>query len=249
MKKIISFENELEFKSIIGEITSISLDEDLHFTTQSDVEGNLYLTGTYKMTEASQISDDFSFKIPVNITMLEQLDLSSSKIEIEDFKYEIVDENYLKYHIDIKIEGVEEINIKEEELENQRECDGDIKILDDNKESEIKDIDIIETKEDKVEEVEEEKQVKTEEVEKQVKTEEVEIEAKEKTEINSSSLFSSLKDEDDTFKAYSVYIVRQNETLDYIMNKYKVKKEDLENYNDLSNISIGTKLIIPSSNE
>ncbi len=240
MKKIISFENELEFKSIIGEITSISLDEDLHFTTQSDVEGNLYLTGTYKMTEASQISDDFSFKIPVNITMLEQLDLSSSKIEIEDFKYEIVDENYLKYHIDIKIEGVEEINIKEEELENQRECDGDIKILDDNKESEIKDIDIIETKEDKVEEVEEEKQVKTEEVE---------IEAKEKTEINSSSLFSSLKDEDDTFKAYSVYIVRQNETLDYIMNKYKVKKEDLENYNDLSNISIGTKLIIPSSNE
>lgn len=240
MKKIISFENELEFKSIIGEITSISLDEDLHFTTQSDVEGNLYLTGTYKMTEASQISDDFSFEIPVNITMLEQLDLSSSKIEIEDFKYEIVDENYLKYHIDIKIEGVEEINIKEEELENQRECDGDIKILDDNKESEIKDIDIIETKEDKVEEVEEEKQVKTEEVE---------IEAKEKTEINSSSLFSSLKDEDDTFKAYSVYIVRQNETLDYIMNKYKVKKEDLENYNDLSNISIGTKLIIPSSNE
>ena len=240
MKKIISFENELEFKSIIGEITSISLDEDLHFTTQSDVEGNLYLTGTYKMTEASQISDDFSFKIPVNITMLEQLDLSSSKIEIEDFKYEIVDENYLKYRIDIKIEGVEEINIKEEELENQRECDGDIKILDDNKESEIKDIDIIETKEDKVEEVEEEKQVKTEEVE---------IEAKEKTEINSSSLFSSLKDEDDTFKAYSVYIVRQNETLDYIMNKYKVKKEDLENYNDLSNISIGTKLIIPSSNE
>ena len=67
MKKIISFENELEFKSIIGEITSISLDEDLHFTTQSDVEGNLYLTGTYKMTEASQISDDFSFKIPVNV--------------------------------------------------------------------------------------------------------------------------------------------------------------------------------------
>ena len=37
MKKIISFENELEFKSIIGEISSISLDEYLHFTTQSEV--------------------------------------------------------------------------------------------------------------------------------------------------------------------------------------------------------------------
>jgi len=66
---------------------------------------------------------------------------------------------------------------------------------------------------------------------------------------NVGSLFSSFKDEDETFSTYSIYIVRNNETIETIMEKYKVKREDLENYNDLSNIQIGTKLIIPTTNE
>ena len=59
------------------------------------------------------------------------------------------------------------------------------------------------------------------------------------------SLFSSLRDDEDTFATYSVYILRQDETLQTIIDKYKVTKEDLEDYNDLSTITIGSKIIIP----
>ena len=33
------------------------------------------------------------------------------------------------------------------------------------------------------------------------------------------------------------------------MEKYKVSRKDLEEYNNLNDLKIGTKLIIPSSNE
>ena len=33
------------------------------------------------------------------------------------------------------------------------------------------------------------------------------------------------------------------------MNKYKVSREELENYNDLNNLDIGSKIIIPTADE
>ena len=66
-----------------------------------------------------------------------------------------------------------------------------------------------------------------------------------------SSLFwnTSLKDSEETFSTYSVYIIRTEETLDTIISKFKITKEELEAYNDLSNIGVGSKLIIPLNNE
>ena len=63
---------------------------------------------------------------------------------------------------------------------------------------------------------------------------------------NVGSLFSSFKDSDESFATYSVYIVRQNDTVELIMDKYQVTREELENYNDLSNLSIGSKIIVPT---
>ena len=60
------------------------------------------------------------------------------------------------------------------------------------------------------------------------------------------SLFSSFKDSDETFATYSVYIFRANDTIEMIMDKYQVTKEELENYNDLSSLTIGSKVIIPT---
>ena len=58
MKKIISFEKEIDFPSMIGEISSISIDSSLKFIDESNVEGNLSVFGTYKMTEASKLEED-----------------------------------------------------------------------------------------------------------------------------------------------------------------------------------------------
>lgn len=59
------------------------------------------------------------------------------------------------------------------------------------------------------------------------------------------NVFNSISDIE-TYKSYTVYIVRENDTLESILNKYYVTKEDLESYNDLSEIKIGDKLIIPN---
>ena len=87
------------------------------------------------------------------------------------------------------------------------------------------------------------------EVEKTVTKEKVEVEktTEEKKSIN--SLFMNLTDEDETFSTYLVYIMRKNDSIEKVLDKYGITREELSNYNDLANISIGDKLIIPCSNE
>ena len=88
-----------------------------------------------------------------------------------------------------------------------------------------------------------EKVNETTEIETLEQIEEKEIMKQEKEEVQ--SLFSSLKDDEDTFATYSVYILRQEETIQTILEKYKITKEELEDYNDLSNITTGSKIIVP----
>ena len=46
-----------------------------------------------------------------------------------------------------------------------------------------------------------------------------------------------------------MYVVRQNETINSIIEKYHTSIEEIEKYNDIKDLSIGTKLIIPVPNE
>lgn len=216
MKKEITFKKNIEFPTMIGEITAISLDKDLKFIDESNVEGNLFLTGKYKMTEASRLENEFNYKIPIEVTLSEKIDLNTSEIEISDFYYEI-DENNLINHIELCITGTEVL--ENEIVEEVRECDGDMVIE--------KEIPTVEGNDDKSE-IEED----SEEQEKDI-----------------NSLFTSLDDDTDTYGTLLVYIVRQNETINNIIEKYNTTLEELEKYNDLKNISIGTKLIIPIVNE
>lgn len=63
------------------------------------------------------------------------------------------------------------------------------------------------------------------------------------TNIN-SSLFANL-DSTDNYVTYKICIVREGDTLDSIMSKYNVTKDILEQYNDITNIKLGDKIIIP----
>ena len=44
-----------------------------------------------------------------------------------------------------------------------------------------------------------------------------------------------------------VYIVRPNDTIDAICNKYEININDLKEYNDITNINVGDKIIIPQT--
>lgn len=250
MKKIITFEKELTFPSMIGEINSISLDQDVKFLNSTQASGNLTVSGTYKLTEASTLLENFKYDIPVEISLTETLDLESSKVSISDFDYEIVNDDTLKCKIDLLVEGVETITIEEEQKEEEkeeqeekeelvRECDGDKKT---NSEKEEK-----EEKKEIFEQIEEEKN--------EISIKEAEIDdIKEEKSIdtqssNISSLFQAFENSTETFTTYSVYIMRKDDTLEKVLDKYKISIDALEEYNDLSNLEIGSKLIIPSINE
>lgn len=220
MKKKINIEKRVDFPTMIGEITAISLDHDLKFIDNLNVNGDLILSGKYKMTEASRLEEDFLYKFPIEIALTEKLDLNTTKIEISDFYYEIENDDIMICHVDLDIEGLEVVEFCDD-LFDSRECDGDK-----NKEVEIPKKEVIEPP------VEEERNDE-EEIE--------EIIEDKKEEIN----IMNFDDDNETYGTFVVYIVRQNETVNSILEKYNTTIEELEKYNDLKNINIGTKLIIP----
>lgn len=226
MKKKVTFEKQIEFPMMIGEVSAISLEPDLRFIDQSNVEGNLNLTGKYKLTEASYLEENFEYKIPIKIVLQEKLDLNSSKVEITDFTYKIENDDTLICNIELLVEGLEVI----EDLEEDRECDDKPY----EKEIEIPKI------EDNV--VIDEMDERVEETEKEEKKESIE-------ENKNSSLFFNFNEDSETYGTFIVYMVRQNESINSIIEKYNTTLEDIEKYNDIKNIEIGSKLIIPLKNE
>lgn len=231
MKKTISFEKKIEFPSMIGEITSISLDHNLQFVDSYNIEGKFIISGTYKLTEASRIEESFSYELPSEIILSEKLDLNTSKIEIEDFYYEIENDDTLICYIEIKVEGVEEIEVKEE-IECEKELE-EISLKVENIELPEEEI-VRECDGDVTEYVEEEKE----------RDEEMN-----KNDMPVSSLFENINESEETYATYTVYILREEETVTSLIGKYKTTKEELESYNDLSNLSVGSKIIIPLHEE
>lgn len=234
MKKNIQFEKRIDFPTMVGEISAISLEKDLKFIDSSNIEGNLILSGKYKLTEASRLEEEFNYKLPIEISLTEKIDTNTSSVEISNFTYEMQDENIMICNIELMIDGLELI-------EEDRECDGegDIKEI----EIPIKENKEVKEKEEVVEEVKEEPKkriIKQEVVEEKI--------LEEKEESNSFHLFD-ISESDETYGTLLVYIVRENETVNSIITKYNTTIEELEKYNDLKDLSIGTKLIIPVSNE
>lgn len=270
MKKTISFEKKIEFPSMIGEISSISLEHNLQFIDCNNVEGEFIVSGTYKLTEASRIEESFTYNLPAEIILTECLELETCKIDIDDFYYEIEKENILVCHIDLKIEGVEIIEIEDESEERElpkldKEEPIKLEVKETTPQVELQDhprkIEKIEVEEENLvrecDDEQEERECDGELTEESLKEENINIkEEMEKNETmettketNVTSLFENINESEETYSTYSVYILREEETINTLIEKYKTTKEELENYNDLTNLTIGSKIIIPCHDE
>ena len=152
----------------------------------------------------------------------------------EEFHYELpfviaIDDKYIADNLEIELE---EFNY---EIINEEELKVNINIALDNLEEK--------------EEIREEEILIPVEIEEDIKEVEEEVETLEKEDTNINSIFTNLTKDSETYSTYHVYIVREEDTLEYILDKYKINKEELSNYNDISSINIGDKLIIPCSND
>lgn len=244
MKKIITFEKKIDFPTMIGEITSISLEHTLKFIDTSNIEGEFIVSGTYKLTEASRIEEEFNYKIPSEIILTEKLDLDGTSIEIEDFYYEIENDYTLICYIELKVEGVEVVTLEEDDyIQNSIASEQTIEIP---PQEELPKLDEVAFHIENIETSSTEESLR--ECDSDILEEEKEdSEENMKTETKNtvSSLFENINESEETYSTYSVYILREEETITSIINKYNTTKEELENYNDLTNLSVGTKIIIP----
>ena len=112
MKEIIPFKKEIIFDKNIDEITSISLEHTLNIKN-NDLNGDFIISGEYK-SEESVIP--FNKKIPFNIIVDDIYDTRFATIDIDDFYYEVKNNNTLFISIDVLIDKLEKV-----ELEDVRE--------------------------------------------------------------------------------------------------------------------------------
>lgn len=244
MKKIIPFKKEIVFKTNLSEITSISLEHNLQKKDNNIINGNFVVSGNYKVNETSINTERFSYELPFDINVDEKYMLDNVVIDIDDFYYEIINNKSLEVNIDVLIDHLEEKPLIEEKEIIKEEKEDVSNIMEIEKEDE----DIMERcieAEDILSSLEEKGEKETENVIRDDKKIEV-VEQKSVTKIN--SLFDNLDSSTETYKTYKVCIMRAGDTIESVLQKYTITKEELEIYNNLSDIKIGDKLIIPSLN-
>ena len=64
-----------------------------------------------------------------------------------------------------------------------------------------------------------------------------------------NSLFNQFSKDSEVYVTYNVFILRDGDSIDSIMEKYNISLDELKKYNDLSNLKIGDKIIIPNTYE
>lgn len=228
MKQTIPFKKDITFKTKIGELTAISLDNDLTLKGEDLIVGNFYISGNYKMLEGSIEEESYSYKIPCEIAISSEYDTYDAVIDIDDFYYEIINDEVLRVNITVVISNLERKEIKEEEETNKVEVltDEDDRMLS------INDDIANNIKLPLEEEFEEIKEIE-----------------KPRNVSNFDKVKESAKNQDDTYITYKVYIYKEEDTIESVLEKYSITKEELANYNNLEDIIPGSKIVIPSSND
>ncbi len=254
-------EKELLFKNNIKDITSISLDSDYKIENSSLV-GNFIISGEYKIHEVSINKEKFNFKIPFNIEIDKDIDKKTIKLEITNFVYDYKQDELI-VNIDYEILGDRESVLlfdDEESLDeflNKREVEVIDTRLDEIKNTtERKSIDKIEEKEldtdikNKIELSDSQNNTRLDNNDNlddlENKIDIIEPKEEEREQINTNEIINSIDTNNDKFITYKVYKIHENETLESIVIKYHTTIDDLKEYNDLSNLNIGDKIIIPS---
>ncbi len=225
MNNIIEFKKDCIMKTYVSEITNISLTHDYKIMDDT-VEGYFDVVGEYKITKSSITNEEFSYTIPFTIALSSLIDKDTINLSINDFSYDI-EKDILHLKISLSMD-YNEIEIKEEEnIVEEYKMEGmDLK----NNEEEI------ENKEDIIE-----NEFHNELMDNYEK--EVTIEEKKETEETINKVIDTIPDSG--FNKYKVYIMREEDTLESIMIKYNVKISDIKEYNDIENLKVGDKIVIP----
>ena len=225
MNQKIEFKKDCMLKTYVSSITDISLTHDYKILDDT-IEGYFDVTGSYKVTMSSVETESFMFTIPFTIALSSLIDKDTIDLKLSDFNYSVEkDVLHLKMFLDM---DYQEIEIKED-IEDNEEIDNMINDLMD-KESTTN--------------IKSPSEFHNEVMLDNVLDSKEEVSTKEKvSEKNFNTIFNEVKESN--FSKYKVYIMRSEDTLESILVKYNVTTDEIKEYNDIDNINIGSKIVIP----
>ncbi len=266
MKENKHIEKELLFKNNIKDITSISLDSEYKIEN-NNIVGNFLINGEYKIHEVSINREKFNFKIPFKHEIENDIDRNTTKLEITNFIYDYKKDELI-VNIDYIIEGdrksILEFDDEEtlDEFLNKREVEVIDTRINDIKEEVNKEKNNVENFDRKSIDKIEEKELKDNIINKELELEETkeDINTNNNEELNKNiklednldrekieteKIMNKIDKTTDGFVTYKICKLKENETLENIVIKYHTTIDELKEYNDLNNLNIGDKIIIP----
>lgn len=228
MNCIIPFTKDINFKTNIAKILSVSLEHE-YTANPMEVLGNFTISGEYKVHEVSINKESFEYVLPFSVNLTKEIDINSVDFDIVNFTYEVVNDDTLRVNIEYSINAVELPEEKEEVTIDELldEIDEDVRA------------EIEEVKED----------VKEEKEEIQEKEEVLETENRDITDEAKETILNSINKDDNTYVTYHVHIMSETDTIESICLKYNVTESILKEYNDLTTIGVKDKVIIPENYE
>lgn len=264
MKENKHIEKELLFKNNIKDITSISLDSNYKIE-DNKIIGNFIIDGEYKIHELSINKEKFNFKIPFDYELDRNVNKDSVNLEIINFTYDYKKDELI-VNIDYSVIGDidEVIEFDSKELLDDYLRDKEVDVIserieeikdevDDKLDEDIKKEEVtIEKQEDR--NIEKEKnidEIRKEETVSIVKNDKVAIIDNDienirvdENNIDINDVVSKVNNEDN-FVSYKIYTIKENESIESIVMKYHTTIDDLKEYNDINNLNIGDKIILP----
>ena len=246
----IPFTKDIDFGKKLYEITSISLEHEIK-VEDNTLKGNFIISGDYKSHEVSVNKEPFSYILPFEIALAENIDEKTIEFMIEDFTYEVIKNNILRVNIDFNVIGsTKELEVltinnsletKEEKVEE--------KVVEEENRINIPTIDLSQIpfiKKDLESTNNEEKDMKEE----TIKENTLDSSSKEEiTKTSEDTIINSVNDINDEYATYHIHMVSDGESVETICTMYNSNLNILSEYNDLSNLSSGDKIIIPDKDE
>lgn len=217
MNKVFTLDREFLFRTNIYEIDSISVEQNYDIDS-SIINGEFIVAGSYRLHEISINKEDFSFKIPFKHELKSNINLDTVKLDINDFNYNFNNKDELSVHIEYIITAEESIKVFEDEEK-----------LDDFLNS--NDYDVVDLREDN--------EIKMPTITKEEDT------ISSNNEIDKDMIINSING-DDEYVLYHVHTVGINDSIESITKKYNISINTLKEYNNIDNLELNMKLIIPN---
>lgn len=239
MDFVIPYTKEITFKTKIAEIYSISLEHEMDIN-DNEILGNFIVSGEYKTHELSVNKEPFEYTLPFSIDIADNIDKDTIVFEITDFTYEILKNDTLKIIIELSLKGNEMKKVNEEE---ERKII--LEKIEEQEEIFVKPDEVVEDNCEIEFPIEEKMEVAITEKVEEVPANDTLEERNDEIMQEESTIIESINTDDDTYQTYHVHIVKENENIEAVCTMYNSNMSILANYNDVSEIKPGDKLIIP----